>query len=217
MKAKFALRKETARPIIYILSLALAIIALPPAGSVACAADNPNLSGTWKLNQNQSDNPREKMREAMGNAGPQGQGGGPGGGFGNRQGGGRGRGAFQNQSQLTIEQNGQSVKISGESGNLIAQTSDNSNAGSEDNSAQSSNPGQSNGQRFRGRRRGPETAQWKDNQLVVENSQPNGGKMTRTYSLSADGKQLYVTTEMQNPRFDQPVTFRLVYDSAKSE
>lgn len=217
MKIRFVPRNQTTKPIIYIASLALAMIALPPTGSVARAADNPNLAGTWKLNQDQSDNPREKMREAMGNAGPEGQGG-PGGGFGNRQGGGgRGRGMFQNQSQLSIEQNGQSVKISDESGNLIAQTSDNSNAGSEDNSAQSSNPGQSNGQRFRGRRRGPEIAQWKDNQLVVENSQPNGGKMTRTYSLSTDGKQLYVTTEMQNPRFNQPVTFRLVYDPVKSE
>lgn len=223
MKTTFVLRNQTARPVIYIAWLALALIALPPSGSIARAADNPNLAGTWKLNQNQSDNPREKMREAMGSAGPDGQGGGPGGGFGNRGGRGRGRGGnmFQNQSQLTIEQNGQSVKISDESGDLIAETSDNNsnnnNANDQDNSAQSSNSDQSNGQRFRGRRRGPQIAQWKNNQLLIENSGPNGGKTTRTYSLSPDGKQLYVTTEMQNPRFDQPVTFRLVYDSVKSE
>ena len=193
------------------------MIALPPVGSIARAADNPNLAGSWKLNQDQSDNPREKMREAMGNAGQEGQGGGPGGGNRGGRGCGRGGNVFQNQSQLIIEQTSQSVKVSGASGDLIAQTSANSNTNNQGNSAQSSNSDQSNGQRFRGRRRGPQIAQWKDNQLAVGNSGPIGGKTTRTYSLSPDGKQLYVNTEMQNPRFDQPVTFRLVYDSVKSE
>jgi hypothetical protein len=42
------------------------------------------------------------------------------------------------------------------------------------------------------------------------------GSTTRTYELSPDGKQLYVTTKIDNPRFKSPVTFRLVYDPAQS-
>jgi len=42
------------------------------------------------------------------------------------------------------------------------------------------------------------------------------GSTTRTYELSPDGAQLYVTTKIDNPRFQNPVTFRLVYDPVQS-
>jgi hypothetical protein len=43
-----------------------------------------------------------------------------------------------------------------------------------------------------------------------------GGNTTRTYEFSPDGKQLRVTTRMENPRFNQPVTIRFVYDGVKA-
>ena len=59
------------------------------------------------------------------------------------------------------------------------------------------------------------TSRWQDGQLTVVSQGPRG-KSTRTYSLSADGKQLYVTTTMENERLKEPVTYRLVYDPAAS-
>lgn len=231
MKTSVAVRNRTARSNFYMAALSAVLLIVPAGQPIARAADNPNLAGTWKLNQDQSDNPREKMREAMGGGGG-GFGGPGGGGFGGQGGGGQrggnrgggqgGRGGmFQDESQLTIEQNGQSVKISGASGNLIAQTSDNtqssSQANGQESTTESPNGEQSNGQPAPRRMRSPEVAQWKNNQLVVVMSGRNGAKTTRTFSLSPDGKQLYLTTEMQNPRFDQPVTFRMVYDPVKPQ
>ncbi len=80
---------------------------------------HPNLAGTWQLNKKQSDDPREKMREARND---QGNGGG-GGGFG-RGGGGRGMGRgrqgqgqggdmMKEFSQLTITQTSSTAKVTG--------------------------------------------------------------------------------------------------------
>src|ERR1700751_4277486 len=44
----------------------------PPAAS---SEAHPNLAGTWQLNKKQSDDPREKMREARGEQGNEGGGG----------------------------------------------------------------------------------------------------------------------------------------------
>ncbi len=85
------------------------------------AGARPNLAGTWTLNKDQSDDPRQKMRDAMG-GGEGGQGGGygghggwggggnggggyggDGGGRGRGQGQGRGEGMINDLSQLTIE------------------------------------------------------------------------------------------------------------------
>ena len=43
-----------------------------------------------------------------------------------------------------------------------------------------------------------------------------GGSTTRSYEVSADGKQLQVTTRMENPRLEQPVTMRFGCDAVKS-
>jgi hypothetical protein len=48
------------------------------------------------------------------------------------------------------------------------------------------------------------TSQWQNAQLVAVTQSPRG-KSTRTYSLSPDGKQLYVTTKMENERLKEPV------------
>jgi hypothetical protein len=53
-------------------------------------------------------------------------------------------------------------------------------------------------------------------QLVSVQPGRRQGSTTRTYELSPDGRQLFVTTKIDNPRFDSPVTFRLVYDPAQA-
>jgi len=186
------------------------------------ASSNPNLAGHWTLNKDQSDDPRQKMQEAMGNnGGGNGEGGGGYGGGGGQGGGHRGQGGgrgghgpggmMADMSQLTIEQTATSVKVSGASGRVLAanpaeQASKPSNGG-----GNAGNNGENEGHEYT-----PPVAKWQGSQLTTSNENPRGGSTTRTYELSSDGKQLIVTTKMQNPRMSQPVTIRFVYDQTKA-
>jgi hypothetical protein len=163
-------------------------------------ANTPKLAGHWQLNKDQSDDVRQKMQAARGDsAGGQGEGGGRG--QGGREGGRAQRpGMMDDLQTLAIEQTGSNVKITGKSGRVLAQYP------SSDSSAEKNAAPEGEGQRNT-------SSQWQNAQLVVVTQSPRG-KSTRTYSLSPDGKQLYVTTKMENERFKEPVTYRLVYDAA---
>jgi hypothetical protein len=203
------------------LAICTAVLVLLPWGGSAAptpqaaggdqSAAKPKLAGTWKLNKDQSDDPHKKMQQAMGGSGGQGEGHGWGGrgrgqeGGGEGNGHGRGAGMMDDLSQLTIEQTDSKVKVTGASGRVLALY-----PSSEQGSSTPSSGG-------RGDEAGAtSTAQWQGNQLVVVTQGMHRGKMTRTYALSPDGSQLYVTTQMESKRFSQPVTFRLVYDPVKA-
>jgi hypothetical protein len=191
-----------------------------PAPAPVQASAKPKLAGTWKQNKDQSDDPRKAMQQAGGNGsgghggygGPGGGGGYPGGGG---MGGGRGHGGYggdrggygqggdstKDFSQLTIEQTDSMTKVTGASGHVLALYSatdpGNSKSTNESNASAPS-------------------ADWEDGKLVVVTQSDRGGKTARTYELSPDGKALYVSTRIDNPRFNQPVTFRFVYDPVKA-
>jgi hypothetical protein len=175
---------------------------------------NPNLAGTWALNKDQSDDPRQKMQQAGGGGGERGGGGGGGGrrGMGGGQGQGRGGGMMAGLSQLTIQQTESSVKVTGESGQVLAVYSGNDATSNKANSNTQANSQSSGSEESSA----PPAAQWQGNQLVTV-TQRRRGSTTRTFELSPDGKQLYLTTKIDNPRFEQPVTIRFVYDAAKAE
>ena len=165
-------------------------------------SSTPKLAGHWQLNKDQSDDVRQKMQAARGDSGGQGEGNGGGRGQGGREGAGRAQraGMMDDLQTLTIEQTGSNVKITGKSGRVHAQYPSNDSA-SEKNSAP-----EGEGQRIT-------TSQWQNGQLIAVTQSPRG-KSTRAYSLSLDGKQLYVTTRMENERLKEPVTYRMVYDPA---
>lgn len=102
-------------------------------------------------------------------------------------------------NQLTIAQSGSAVKVSGSSGRVLAQ-SPSSSTGDKSKSSDSSESTPS--------------GEWQGSQYVVT-SQGDRGKTTRTYALSQDSSQLILTTRIDSPRFNQPVTFRYVYDPVK--
>jgi hypothetical protein len=159
------------------------------------------------LNQDQSDDAHQKMQQAAGNSGgPGGNRGGYGGGGRGGYGGGGGRqqgqGMMAEYSQLAIDQTDTTMKVTGSSGHVLAQYAvpDQTNSKSNNNKDASVAP----------------SAQWNGSQLIVVSQSEHGGKSTRTYQLSPDGQQLYLTTRIDNPRFNQPVTFRFVYGPVKS-
>jgi hypothetical protein len=244
----------------------------PRASAPTLIGGKPNLSGTWALNKDESDDPRQAMQEAAGSNrgnGGNGNGGGPrigmggggggwgggGGGWGGRNGGagngsngggrrsgqGGGENAMNDLSQLTVAQTATSATVTGDSGHILAQYSadgpsqsaptmkdstpgssgtSNSSASSSTSSPpasggtqSSSNSDSSSGNSSPS---APPVAQWQGSQLVAVQQGRRQGTTTRTFELSPDGKQLYVTTKIDNPRFNSPVTFRLVYDPASA-
>jgi hypothetical protein len=55
-------------------------------------------------------------------------------------------------------------------------------------------------------------AKWDGNRLVTEEKDPRGNKMSRTFELSEDGRQLYETLHLKMGRSNTETSFRFVYD-----
>jgi hypothetical protein len=55
-------------------------------------------------------------------------------------------------------------------------------------------------------------AKWDGNRLVTDEKNPRGGKMSRTFELSADGRQLYETLNLKMGRNNTQRVIRYVYD-----
>lgn len=106
-------------------------------------------------------------------------------------------------SQLTIEQTDATTKVTGASGRVLALSPANDQGG-----ANASGGG--------GDTQAPPVGKWQGAEFVVVAPGFGGGTSTRTYEISPDGKQLYVTTKIESERFNKPVTYRFVYDLAKS-
>ncbi len=55
-------------------------------------------------------------------------------------------------------------------------------------------------------------AKFDGNRLVTDEKDPRGNKMSRTFELSYDGRQLYETLHMTTGRSNKPLVIRYVYD-----
>ena len=60
-------------------------------------------------------------------------------------------------------------------------------------------------------------AHWDGNHLLSDEKSPLGGKMSRVYELSGDGRQLYETLHIDNGRSGTPITIKYVYDIPASD
>jgi hypothetical protein len=183
------------------------------------ASGRPDFSGTWKLNEDLSEDPRKKMQEAGGGRGGRGggmgRGGGGegGGGFGGRggMGGGGGRrgggdsgersgdGAMHlsetlaAQKVLTISHKDPQLVIADLNGRARTFFTDARKVEEE-------------------RSEGTAKIQtkWKDQSIVVV-TKLGGREITDTYERAADGARLFLTTKMEGGR--APFSFRRVYEA----
>jgi hypothetical protein len=170
------------------------------AASSALVQHPVDLSGTWKVNTDASDDPREVLGNRRGRgfrAGARGDSAGrrPGGQAGRPGPGGRRGEGQQNRGELTISQTDETVTLSHGSTRSITITPD--------------------GQPVTKQGRGGErqvTAKWEGEILVVAHSGPRGGTMTRFFELSADGQQLILTHKLEGGPTEEPVEFRTVFD-----
>jgi hypothetical protein len=190
---------------ILVMSARFALTATAAAATLAL----PNLSGTWRLNRELSDDPAKVLREAE----PSDSSGAPTGGWSGRRGRRRGQSTredsgpdpdwFANSETLRIRHNEPEVSIADAAGVERTLYTDGRKT-EEDGSHGGTTPGTP-------RRRSKVTTRWKDGHVEVVSVPEHGSKIVETYAVTADRKQLTVTTKIERGR--RTVTFRRVYDS----
>jgi hypothetical protein len=60
-------------------------------------------------------------------------------------------------------------------------------------------------------------AHWNGSQLVSDEKSPLGGKMSRTFELSGDGRKLHESLQIDNGRSKTPIVIRYTFDVASSD
>jgi hypothetical protein len=56
-------------------------------------------------------------------------------------------------------------------------------------------------------------ARWDAGHLISDEKTPRGGKLTRKFELSPDGRQMFETVEVDSSRIYTPTVLRYVYDA----
>jgi len=214
---------------------------------VSRAADKPQLHGEWNLNQDQSDDAREKIRDAQEksasarrdsgggypNGGTNPGGGYPGGGYpgggvgigvggigmggiGGVGGGGMGRrrgtgnpsgGGVSSQVWDTLAESPNHLKIDQrEDYVMISDDADHARTLHPDGKRHEE-------QDANGKKTTTKT-NWEGDALIVETKLSHSSKLTETYRVTSDGKQLYVVSQLEDPSLSGPLSIRRVYDLA---
>ena len=207
----------------------------PPPRKKILVAPRKTLAGYWKLNADESDDPRKKLDEARqtkaksgndpGGPGAPGSGGGgrvgigfpiPGGGGGNGPngpmgGGGSGRelgGRDTDASERILAQIRPDFSQS-----LAILDAEVDSTNDQGNKMVYYTDGRKI-QKSKNDAIQEITAKWNGPQLVTDEKGPHGRKMTRTIELSPDGRQFYETWRIENGKSGTPIVIRYVFDAA---
>jgi hypothetical protein len=196
------------------------------------------LAGTWKFNQDQSDDARQKVRAADGaDVGGYPGGGNPGGGYpgggypgGGYPGGGYPRGPWGGGSPYprgggpnrgpqygdrNMEENPKIQALMHPGGSLVIELKSPEIDVIDDQSRKLLL--YTDGRQLpkaTDDRREEVAAHWEGSRLVSDEKSPLGGKMSRVFELSPDGRQLDETLRIDSGRSGRPLTIRYVYDAA---
>ncbi len=152
------------------------------------AGEQPNFSGTWNLNEEESDQrPVRRRRDGGGDSQSDGSR------RGQRR---RGSGGLRGANTLVITQDASTVTfVRGDHSRTLYT-----------DGRVITREGERGSLELR--------AFWQDDALVVERTFDDGRQITQTYALSEDGQRLYVTIRIEGDQLPQPVEFRRVYDAA---
>lgn len=180
-----------------------------PAPSRPLVKPRDTILGPWKLNTDESEDPRQKMQQIQRNRGGYGGGGPRVGGYPGRGGYGRPGGESQQDQQrmqqlmrpansLALSMTGAEVDVVDDQDRKLALITDGRKLQkAKDSSAQEV------------------AAHWEGKSIVTEEKDPRGNKMSRQFELSNDGRQLYETIHMTVGRSGSPLVVRYVYDAAE--
>ncbi len=188
-----------------------------------------SLNGTWRLNRDESDDPREKLRSAIqdreqnGNPGGMGRHGGMGGGgmgggigmgipgIGGGMGGGQRRGSGSDEEharlrdvvrapdQVSIVQKGPEIDLTDTENHVRSLFTDGRKL---EKPKEDSTKTQVK-------------AHWDHGTLVTEEKGPNGAKISHSYEITNEGKQLADTLTLESKKLNTPIIIRSVYDKSE--
>jgi hypothetical protein len=174
------------------------------------APPRQTILGVWKLNRDESDGQRKgRQDDRDSNGGGRRSGGGwPGGGYpgGGRGGYGRPRGESDEERQkmhelltppkrITLSMTGAEVDLLDDQERKRALMTDGRKL-----------------QKSKDANYQEIAAKWEGTHLVTDEKDPRGGKMSRTFELSEDGRQLYETLHLKMGRNNTETSIRYVYD-----
>ena len=199
---------------------------------VARAQDKAQLTGHWNFNQDQSDDAQQKVHDAQqnsqrgannGSGGGYPRGGGMGrggmGGMGGIGGGGMGRGGRQGTANRGPAVSSQEWDRLAEGPKYlrIDQRSDQVVVINDSDQAQTFYPdGKKHDDKDASGKKITTKASWEGGAFIAESKLNHSEKLTETFRVSEDGKQLYVTTRFEDPSLSGPVSIRRVYDVGKA-
>ena len=194
-------------------------VGAPPPGAAAAKAPEPaplppprqTILGAWKLDRDESDDLRNRSQDSPGSGGGgyggrRGGGGWPGGGgYGGHRGGTGGEESDQQRQKMhellsppvtmTFSMTGAEVDLMDDRDRKRAFMTDGRKL-----------------QKSKDENYQEIAAKWDANRLVTDEKSPRGGKMSRTFELSPDGRQLYETLNLKMGRNNTETSFRFVYD-----
>jgi hypothetical protein len=201
---------------------------------VARAQDKAQLTGHWNFNKDQSDDAEQKMHDAQANSrrsgGYPGSGGGyPGGGGGMGRGGmggmggmggiggmGRGRRGMGNpgsgvssQEWSRLAENPKFLRIDQRSDQFVV-IDDSDRAQTFYPDGKKHNDKDADGNKISTK------ASWEGGAFIAETKLPHSEKLTQTFRMSEDGKQLHVITRYEASSLNGSVSIRRVYDMGKA-
>ncbi len=197
----------------------------------------PKLGGTWKLNSNESDNPKEKLnvrsesrnrsgagRDTQDPTDPRGGGGPWGGGRRGGMGGGGlgipgiggvgvGRPRRRPSQEQTQNDNGRLAEmLQPSSAMMIVRKDPEIDVSDTDSIRELFTDGRKVESPKENASKTQASAKWEQESLVTEEKGPDGEKIARRYAVSEDGSQLYETISVETKHSKDPVTLRYVYD-----
>lgn len=203
-----------------------------PSASQAQSGE-PALNGIWKLNRDESDDPREKLRSAMQERdqnGPMGRHGGMGGGgvtmgipgIGvggmGRPGGGPGGGMGRGQGAGSEDQRARLRDLveAPDQLNIVQKGPEIDMTDTQSHTRTLFTDGRKIEKPKKDSTRTQVKAQWNHETLLSEEKGPNGEKMSHSYELVGSGKQLADTLTVESKKLNTPIIVRSVYDRAQS-
>src|ERR1700731_4466533 len=182
-----------------------------------------SILGAWKLNRDESDDPRKKMQDARGaNGGGNGGGGGRGGvrmgipgmgggPYGGRRGGSQGESDEDRQRMQEVIEPARALTLAEAKRDVEIDAFDDQQRKTAifTDGRKLEKSKDANNQEI--------AAHWDGNRLVTDEKTPRGQKMSRTYELSYEGTQLYETVRLTRGRSNSQISIRYVYDQADAQ
>jgi hypothetical protein len=204
----------------------------PPPSVAAAAAPAPpkkpeiparkNIMGAWRFNKDESDDPRDKLRQSSGSNSGGGNPGGYGGpriGFpGGPMGGGGPYGGGRQQTQRDDSSRLGDLVNPARDLQVLQHNPDDPEVDMLDD-REHRHIFYTDGRKIE-KQKDPSleevSAHWDDKRLVTDEKGPHNGKLSRTFEISSDGHQLLETVHVTDSKGNNPITINYVYDAINS-